>query len=288
MDLCNTDVLRLLLEKHGFRFSKALGQNFLIKDWVPEQIAESSGADKSSAVLEIGPGVGCLTKELSRRAGKVVAVELDNRLLPLLDESLSECDNVEIVSGDIMKTDVAGLVREKFSGLTPRVCANLPYNITSPVLTKLINTGVFESITVMIQKEVALRICAGAGDADYGALSVFINYYMETELLFDVSPDCFMPQPKVTSAVIRMTKRSAPPVMADDEKLFFRVVRAAFEQRRKTLSNALSGKLGEGISKEKIVSAMQACGLDLRVRGEALGMEQFAALTNALKLPDGE
>ena len=150
MELCNTDVLKLLLEKHGFRFSKALGQNFLIKEWVPRKIAESSGADESCGVLEIGPGVGCLTKELSWHAKKVVAVELDKRLFPLLDESLSECDNVEIVGGDIMKTDIETLVREKFDGLTPIVCANLPYNITSPVLTKLIDTCAFESITVMI------------------------------------------------------------------------------------------------------------------------------------------
>lgn len=279
MDLCNSSVLHVLLEKHGFHFSKALGQNFLIQEWVPERIAESSEADKDSAVLEIGPGVGCLTKQLSLRAGKIVSVELDKRLLPLLKESLADCDNVEIVSGDIMKTDVKKLVEERFNGLRPMVCANLPYNITSPVLTKLIGSGQFEAITVMIQREVALRICAKAGDSDYGALSVFVNYYTEPELLFKVGPECFMPRPKVDSAVVRLKRRAAPPTEVKDEKLFFGIVRAAFEQRRKTLSNALGGRLGD-IQKGDIATVIEECGYDPRVRGEALNIEDFAKLAN--------
>ncbi|MBR7081387.1 MAG: 16S rRNA (adenine(1518)-N(6)/adenine(1519)-N(6))-dimethyltransferase RsmA [Oscillospiraceae bacterium] len=281
MELCNPDVLRLLLKKHGFSFSRALGQNFLIKAWVPREIAENSGADKNCAVLEIGPGVGCLTKELSQIAGRVIAVELDRRLLPLLDETLSECGNVEIVNGDIMKLDIEELIREKAGGMKPVVCANLPYNITSPVLVKLINAGIFDTITVMIQREVAWRICASAGDADYGALSVFVNYHMHTELLFDVTPDCFMPQPKVTSAVIKMTRRQSPPAEVLDEKLFFAIVRASFDKRRKTLPNALCGALGN-IGKDEIVSAMNGCGLDANLRGEALDIAAFARLSNAI------
>ena len=280
MDLCNSSVLHVLLEKHGFHFSKALGQNFLIQQWVPERIAESSEADKNTAVLEIGPGVGCLTKELSLRAGKVVSVELDKRLLPLLDESLADCDNIEIVSGDIMKTDVEVLVKEKFGGMKAMVWANLPYNITSPVLTKLVGSGLFDAVTVMIQKEVALRICAKAGDSDYGALSVFMNYYTEPKMLFKVGPECFMPRPKVESAVIRLKKRETPPAEVKDEKLFFNIVRAAFEQRRKTLSNALGGRLGD-ISKADIGAVIEECGFDARIRGEALNIEDFAKLSNA-------
>jgi len=279
MDLCNTDVLKILLKKHGFSFSKALGQNFLIKSWVPREIAESSGADGSCAVLEIGPGAGCLTRELSERAGKVVAIELDKRLLPLLDESLSDRDNVEIIGGDIMKIDIKALINEKFGALTPIVCANLPYSITSPALAHLINTKLFERITVMIQREVAMRICAESGDAAYGALSVFVNYHMLPELLFDVTPDCFMPQPRVTSSVVRMTRRQTAAMDIANEKLFFSIVRAAFNQRRKTLANALSGTIGD---KDRIEAAMDACSLDMRVRGEALSIAEFARLTNEL------
>lgn len=280
MDLCNINDIYALLEGSGFKFSKAMGQNFLIASWVPERISEESGADKDSCVLEIGPGIGCLTEKLSERAGKVVSVELDRRLLPVLKNSLAGCRNVEIISGDVMKTDLNELIKEHFCGLTPMVCANLPYNITSPVITKLIDSGLFPSITVMIQKEVAQRICAKAGTADYGAFSVYVQYYTEPELLFDVPNSCFEPRPKVTSSVIRLKKRDFPPVSCDSG-LLFRVVRAAFNQRRKTLPNAISSGFTE-ITKQQIAEAIEAAGLSLTVRGETLTIEQFAAVTDCI------
>ena len=282
MDLCNPEELRPVLERNGFRFSKALGQNFLIRRWVPERIAEESLIGKENGVLEIGPGVGCLTRELSLRAGQVASVELDGRLLPVLKETLSDCDNVHIVPADIMKTDIYALTREYFSGLRPAVCANLPYNITSPVLTKLLESGLFERVTVMVQREVAKRLCAGPGDGDYGAFSAFIRYYTQPELLFDVTPDCFMPQPKVWSAVVRMTRREKPPVEVSDEKLFFRVVRGAFALRRKTLENSLGSVFGE-FSRPELRERISGAGIDPAVRGETLGLAEFAALSEALR-----
>lgn len=281
MDLCNITVIKALLEKHGFRFSKALGQNFLIAQWVPERIAESSGADEASGMLEIGPGIGCLTKELAHRAKKVCAVELDKRLPDVLAESLSECNNVEIISGDILKTNINELVDSRFEGLTPRVCANLPYNITTPVLSALIDSGRFKTITVMIQREVARRICAPAGSGDYGAFTVYVNYYTEPEMLFDVSPGCFIPQPKVTSTVIRLTSRSAPAVKVKDEKLFFRVVKAAFAQRRKILLNALTSSFSN-ISKDRLLEIITGCGFDEKIRGEVLDLQGFAKIADAI------
>ena len=245
MELTNPDVIKYLLAKNGFSFSKAMGQNFLTAAWVPERIAAESGITKNDGVLEIGPGIGCLTQQLSHAAARVVAVELDKRLPPLLAESLSDCDNVEIVSGDILKLNIPELVENRLGGLMPRVCANLPYNITTPVLTALIETGLFETITVMVQKEVALRICAEAGTKDYGAFSVYVNYHTEPEILFHVPPGCFMPQPKVTSSVVTLKRRDTIPWDINDEKLFFRVVRASFAQRRKTLVNGLSSAFGE-------------------------------------------
>ena len=239
MDLCDIQQIKALLSRHGFHFSKSMGQNFLVEDWVPRDIAEASGASPSCGVLEVGPGIGPLTQELSRRAGRVVSVELDRSLLPILSETMAGRENVEIVPGDILKTDLAALTAEKFPGLTPLACANLPYNITSPAITALIQAGVFAAITVMIQREVALRICARPGTPDYGAFSVFCQYHTAPELLFEVPPSCFIPAPKVTSAVLRMTPRPAPAEV-DDEAHFFRVVRAAFAQRRKTLANSLT------------------------------------------------
>jgi len=282
MDLCSVNDIRALLSRHGFRFSKALGQNFLTEPWVPERIAGESGADSSCGVLEIGPGVGCLTKELSLVAGKVVAVELDKRLPALLSESLAGCDNVEIISGDILALDLPTLVREKFAGLTPMVCANLPYNITSPVLSALIDSRAFETITVMVQREVARRIASTAESGDYGAFSVYVNYHAEPEILFDVSPDCFMPQPKVWSSVIRLKMRKAPPAEISDETFFFRVVRAAFAQRRKTLVNALAASFTT-LPKSDIQDAVAECGFSPMVRGEALDIAGFASLSRAIK-----
>lgn len=281
MNLCDLNTIQHLLGRHGFRFSKSMGQNFLIEDWVPDGLVEGAGVSGENGVLEIGPGIGPLTVRLSGAAAKVVAVELDRSLLPVLSETLAGCDNVEIVSGDILKLDIAALADEKFSGLTPMACANLPYNITTPVLTALIESGRFARIAVMIQREVARRICAAPGTADYGAFSVYCQYHTEPELLFDVGPECFVPAPKVTSSVLRMSPRSAPPQGVTDEKRFFRVVRAAFGQRRKTLLNALSAGLG-GVDKERLRAAIAACDLPADVRGERLGIPEFAALTAAL------
>ena len=271
-----------LLARHGFRFSKSLGQNFLTASWVPEDIAESAGLNENTGVLEIGAGVGCLTRELSARAGKVVCVELDRALEPILAETLIGCKNVEMVYGDILKQDIPALVAEKLNGLRPVVCANLPYNVTSPLLTALIEAGCFESITVMIQREVARRICSKPGTADYGAFGIFVQWYEEPELLFDVPPHCFVPAPKVTSTVVRLRMRSAPPADVQDEALLFAVVRAAFSQRRKTLINALAAGV-PGCDKARAAAAVAACGFDARVRGETLDPVQFAALSNALR-----
>lgn len=275
MDLCNIRDIKALLGRHGFHFSKSMGQNFLIESWVPRNIAEASGADETCGVIEVGPGIGPLTVQLAGRAKKVVAVELDRTLLPVLAETLAEHPNVEVVPGDVMKLDLAALAAEKLPGLTPMVCANLPYNITTPVITAFLEAHVFSAITVMIQREVARRICAAPGSPDYGAFSVFCQYYAEPELLFDVPPECFLPAPKVTSSVIRLIPRSSPPQTLVDDQTFFRVVRAAFAQRRKTLINSLSSS---GYDKNMVRSALAVCGLPETVRGERLGIPEFAAL----------
>ena len=273
MDLCNGNDIKALLARHGFRFSKSMGQNFLIEGWVHRDIAEGlRRGQRLPGVLEIGPGIGPLTVQLARRAGQVAAVELDRALLPILSETLAPCRNVTVIPGDIMKLDLAALVNERLSGLTPIACANLPYNITTPVLTRLIESGLFASITVMIQREVALRICAAPGTADYGAFSVFCQYHTQPELLFDVGPECFLPAPKVTSAVLRLIPRREPPQTLVDEALFFRVVRASFAQRRKTLLNGLSSAFGAQVGKQALRQAIEAAGLPPDVRGERLGI----------------
>ncbi len=281
MDLCDRNTIQSLLSRHGFRFSKSMGQNFLIQRWVPDGLVEGAGVSRENGVLEVGPGIGPLTVRLARAAAKVVAVELDRSLLPVLDETLAGLDNVEVLSGDILKLDIGALVEEKFPGLTPMACANLPYNITTPVLTALIDSGRFSRITVMIQREVARRICAAPGTPDYGAFSVYCQFYTLPELLFDVGPECFVPAPKVTSSVLRMTPRETLPQGVTDARRFFRVVKAAFGQRRKTLLNALSAGLG-GVDKDTIRAAIAACGLPEDIRGERLGIPEFAALTTAL------
>ena len=284
MDLCSLNQIKALLTRHGFRFSKAMGQNFLIADWVPREIANASGAHRDVGVLEIGPGIGCLTRELAGRAGKVVSVELDRSLLPILKETLAGRDNVEIVPGDILKLDIRQLVQNMpwFSGFA--ACANLPYNITTPAITALIDAKCFFAITVMIQKEVALRVCAQPGSKDYGAFSVYCQYYTDPELLFEVPPDCFIPAPKVTSAVVRMVPRPAPAEV-DDPDHFFRVVKAAFAQRRKTLLNSLAASLGEQQTKEELAQAIAHCGLPPDIRGERLSILQFAQLSRILRGP---
>ena len=282
MNLCDISQIKALLARHGFRFSKSMGQNFLIESWVPRDIAAASGAGPETGVLEVGPGIGPLTRELSHLAGKVVSVELDRSLLPILKETLADRDNVEIVSGDILKTDIPALVLEKFAGLTPIACANLPYNITTPAITALLESGCFQSITVMIQREVARRICAQPGTGDYGAFSVYCQVYAKTELLFDVPPECFIPAPKVTSSVLRLTPRPLPEEIGDPVA-FFRVVKAAFAQRRKTLLNALSAVYGGQFSKQELQAILQRCGLPGDIRGERLDIPQFAALARVLE-----
>ena len=251
---------------------------------MPEDIAAGSGADKTTGVLEVGAGVGCLTVELSALAKRVVCVELDESLKPVLAETLAECNNVEIVYGDIMKTNIPALVKEKFSDCERVVvCANLPYNITSPVLTAFVECGCFDAITVMIQKEVAKRICARENTSDYGAFSLLMQWYCETELLFTVPPHCFLPQPKVTSAVIRLTRRTDPPANVSDPALMFRIIRAAFNQRRKTLVNALTSAMTD-IKKEDCERILKLCNLDTNIRGEKLKVGDFARISNEIDL----
>jgi 16S rRNA (adenine1518-N6/adenine1519-N6)-dimethyltransferase len=280
MNLCDINQIKSLLARHGFRFSKSMGQNFLIADWVPREIAKASGAHPDTGVLEIGPGIGCLTRELAGRADKVVSVELDRSLLPILEETLAGRDNVEIVSGDILKLDIRQMTRDMpwLSGFA--ACANLPYNITTPAITALIEAQCFFAITVMIQKEVAQRICAQPGTKDYGAFSVFCQYHTAPELLFEVPPDCFLPAPKVTSAVVRMVPRPVPAEV-DDPDHFFRVVKAAFALRRKTLLNSLAANLDR--PREDILRALEACGVPPDTRGERLSIPQFAQLSKALR-----
>ena len=281
MNLTDYNEIRALLARHKFRFSKSMGQNFLTAAWVPEDIAASAGLDEHTGVLEVGPGVGCLTKELSERAGKVVSVELDKALKPVLAETLADCENVEIVFGDVLKQDLPALVEERMPGMRHVVCANLPYNVTSPLLTAFLEAKCFETVTVMIQREVARRICAGPGSADYGAFGIFVQWHAGPKLLFDVPPSCFVPQPKVTSSVIRLTRREKPPVPVRDEALLFRVVRAAFNQRRKTLVNALSSQLPE-LEKGQVEEILVSLGFDPRVRGEVLDIAGFAAISDKI------
>ena len=281
INVCDIQVMKPLLAEHGFHFSKAKGQNFLTQSWVPQNIVLESGVDETCGVLEVGPGIGPLTQQLCRYAKKVVAVELDRTLQPVLAETMAGNENLEIIFGDILKTDISALVQEEFAGLRPMACANLPYYITTPVLAALLESRAFEAVTVMVQKEVAQRICSPAGKGDYGAFSVFCQYYAEPELLFDVPPHCFVPAPKVTSTVVRLRVRKSPPVAVQDEKLLFTVVRAAFNQRRKTLVNALSAGV-PGCDKARAAAAVAACWLDARVRGETLSLAQFAALSDAL------
>ena len=281
IDVCDVQIMKPLLAEHGFHFSKAKGQNFLIARWVPERIAEDSGVDQNAGVLEVGPGIGSLTQQLALRAGKVCAVELDKRLALILDQTVGEFSNLEIIWDDVLKQDVAALVREKFSGLRPMACANLPYYITSPILTALLEAECFRSVTVMVQKEVALRIAAKPGTADYSAFTVFCQFYAQPEILFDVPAHCFMPQPSVTSAVIMLKTRETLPWEIADKATFFRTVRASFAMRRKKLQNGLAAGFPE-LGKEGAGQVIAACGLDENVRGETLDIGQFAALANEI------
>ena len=281
INVCDIQVMKPLLAEHGFHFSKAKGQNFLIAPWVPESIARESGVDRSVGVLEIGPGIGPLTQQLTLRAGKVCAVEVDMRLKPILALTLADCGNVEILWEDVLKLDIPALVQEKLGGLRPMACANLPYYITSPILTALLEAECFEAVTVMVQKEVAQRIAAEPGTADYGAFSVFCQYYAQPELLFDVPPHCFLPQPKVTSAVVTLRVRQQRPWDIPDKGLFFRVVRSSFAMRRKKLSNGLASGFPE-LGKSGAEDVLRACGLPDNVRGETLGIPEFARIAREI------
>ena len=281
INVCDINVMKPLLAEHGFHFSKAKGQNFLTQKWVPESIAMDAGVDKTAGVLEIGPGIGPLTQQLCLRAEKVCAVELDNRLKPILDLTVGEFDNLEIIWNDVLKLDIPALVAEKFAGLRPMACANLPYYITSPILTALLEAECFDSVTVMVQKEVAQRIAAKPGSADYSAFTVFCQYYAEPKLLFDVPAHCFLPQPKVTSAVIQLKVRKARNWDIEDQDIFFRTVRASFAMRRKKLSNGLASGFPE-LGKTGAAEVIAACGFDENIRGETLSIPEFARIANEI------
>lgn len=280
-NLSDISVIKDIMTRHGFTFSKALGQNFLVNPSVCPKMAQMSLIDENTGVIEVGPGIGVLTKELALRAKKVVSIELDDRLPAVLEETLSEFDNVEIVKGDVLKTDLHKLIEEKLQGMRVVVCANLPYYITSPVIMYLLESKLpIESITVMIQKEVADRLCAKAGSRNAGAITVSVNYFAKAEKLFDVSRGSFMPAPNVDSAVIKLDIKKEPDIFVSDEKKFFKMVKAAFGMRRKTALNAISA--GMGIPKAQVEKALIESGLDVNIRAEKMTMEELALLCENL------
>ena len=282
MDLCNLSVIKSVMADAGITFRKEFGQNFLINRIIPEEIAEQCADDKESMILEIGPGIGCLTAELASRYAKVVAVEIDKGLIPVLDKTLAEFDNVTVINADVMKIDLATLIAERSEGRPVSVCANLPYYITTPILMMLLESGIkFSTITVMVQNEVAQRLVAEPGKADYGAITAVLGYYGTVRRLFKVSAGSFVPAPKVDSAVIRIDIYREPKFNPKSEKLFKSLIKAAFEMRRKTLQNAISAKL-QGYSKEEIKDAILALGYPETVRGERLSTEDFVNLSNKL------
>ena len=279
--LSDIGTIKDILNRHGFTFSKSLGQNFLINPSVCPRMAELSGAGEGVGVIEIGPGIGVLTNELCKLADKVVAIELDKRLLPVLEETLGEYDNLKVVNADVLETDLHKLIEEEFSGMEVVVCANLPYYITSPVIMKLLEDKLpITAITVMVQKEAAQRICAEVGSRQSGAVTVSVNYYANPEMLFSVSAGSFMPAPKVDSAVIRLNVLDEPPVMVKDEKKFFLVVKASFSQRRKVISNSLSS--GLSLDKSKTAKTLEKSGVPLNARAEKLSLQNFADIANNL------
>lgn len=271
-----------VLQKYGFVFQKRFGQNFLIDPHVLEKIIRESEITKEDFVLEIGPGIGTMTQYLADSARAVTAVEIDDALIPILQDTLKEWNNVTVIHGDILKTDIRKIAEEKNNGKPIKVVANLPYYITTPIIMGLFESQVpVESITVMVQKEVADRMQTGPGSKDYGALSLAVQYYADPEIVANVPPNCFMPRPKVGSAVIRLRRHQTPPVQVQNEKLMFRLIRASFNQRRKTMANGLKNSQELNYTKEQIEKAIADCGLPLNIRGEALTLEQFAALSNA-------
>ena len=272
-----------VIQKNEFAFQKRFGQNFLVDARVLDKIIQSAGVTKEDCVLEVGPGIGMMTQALSEAARQVVAVEIDDHLIPILQETLKECPNVKVIHGDILKTDVKAIADEYNKGCPLHVIANLPYYITTPIIMGLFESGVpLKSITIMVQKEVADRMKAEPGTKDYGALSLAVQYYAEPYLVANVPPNCFIPRPNVGSAVIRLTRHEQPPVQVADEKLMFRLIRAAFNQRRKTLANSLNNSPELFFPKEQIQEAIAALDVSPSVRGEALSLEQFAQLANLL------
>lgn len=272
-----------VIKKYDFSFQKRFGQNFLIDEHVLGKIIDASLVGPEDGVIEIGPGIGTMTQLLSERAKKVVAIEIDKELIPILTDTLAECDNVKVIHADVMKTDLNKLIEEEFPNMDVRVVANLPYYITTPIVMGLLENHVpVTSITIMIQKEVAQRMQAAPGTKDYGALSLAVQYYANTYIAANVPPNCFMPRPKVGSSVIRLDLHKEAIVDVDNEKLMFDIIRGAFNQRRKTMVNAVGNFAGLDFTKEEIICALNKVGLDENVRGEALSLEQFAALANAL------
>lgn len=285
MKLTDISYVRAVMEKHGIAPQKRYGQNFLISENVVSRIADTAGlGDYDIGIIEIGPGIGTLTQKLAERYKKVVSVEIDTSLLPVLADTLADYDNVKIINGDAMKTDFAKLIEEEFAGMRVAVCANLPYYITSPVIMRLLETnGIFESVTVMIQKEVADRLVAAPNTAEYGAITAACAYYADIQKVFQVSPANFIPPPKVTSSVIRMDIHKEPPVSVQDKENLFRVIRGAFAKRRKTLSNSLSGETSKH-TKAEIEATLVSLGYRADVRGETLGLADFAKISDALTL----
>lgn len=287
--LSSPSEIKKILESHGFHFSKALGQNFLIDASVCPKMAENCGAGDVKGVIEIGPGIGVLTKELSLRAKKVCTIELDKRLLPVLDETLSSCENVKIINDDAMKIDLKKLIDDEFEGGPVSVCANLPYYITSPIIMNLLESGLpIKTITVMVQKEAAERICAQPGDKSCGAVSASVHFHCQPEILFKVGRNSFMPPPNVDSAVIRLNLRESAPVQLDDKAFFFKVVRSSFSQRRKTAANSISSQLG--VQKSTVQKALLEADLNVSIRAEKITLDQFAAFSNILNrlIKEGE
>ena len=282
-DLGNAKSTAEIIKKYGFSFQKRYGQNFLIDAHVLDKITDAADIGKEDGVIEIGPGIGTMTQRLCERAGKVVAVEIDKELIPILGDTLSAYSNLKIINADVMKTDMGALIRDEFEGMNVKVVANLPYYITTPIVMSLLEQQLpLSSITIMVQKEVAERMQAGPGTKDYGALSLAVQYYADTYIAANVPPNCFMPRPKVGSSVIRLTVRSGSQVSVTDEKLMFALIRASFNQRRKTLVNAIGNSAELGISKEAVAKALEGMGNDGNIRGETLDLRQFAALSNAL------
>lgn len=282
MEHCDFAAIEALLRRHGFHFSKSMGQNFLIDASIPAAIAEASEAGEGNGVLEIGPGIGVLTKELAQRAAKVVSIEVDERLPPLLAETMAGVDNFKLVLQDVLKVDLRALIEEEFPGMPVAVCANLPYYITSPIVMKLLGDRLpIQNLTVMVQKEAADRLAAAPGTRASSAISCAVSYYATSKLMFTAAPGSFYPAPKVTSAVVRMDIRPTPAVQVEDEDGYFALIRAAFGQRRKTAANAIAS--GLGLPKDKVIAAIEAAGFDARIRPEALTLEDFAAVQRELK-----